>query len=294
MIMHYVYAHLTSTVGVVQRTGGQSGVPITKFRDALSPRNLITGGRKVIKRAMPLSVRTWLRRKELLTKHLLLPLRKVRDFGQLSRVTPISRDFGWTRGTPIDRYYIEQFLSRHATDIQGRVAEFQTDLYTSKFGAGRVIQSDVIHDTEGNPFATIVADIAGGARIPSSSFDCVLCTQVLLLVYDFRSAIQTLYRILKPGGVLLITVPGIGHKLVSDDPTAAGDFWRFTTISMRRLLQEVFPPDRVQVQSYGNVLAAVALLHGLAVEELEPDALEHWDPEFEVSIAVRAVKPELM
>jgi len=36
-------------------------------------------------------------------------------------------------------------------------------------------------------------------------------TQTLHLIYDVRSAIRTLHRVLKPGGVLLATFPGISQ-----------------------------------------------------------------------------------
>lgn len=248
-------------------------------------------GKRLIKAGVPFSIRSWLRCKELRVKRGFLPLKRIRNFGAFGRVTPISRDFGWTRGTPIDRYYIEQFLSRHAHDIRGHVAEFQTNRYTRQFGSACVTRSDVIHNAGGNPLATIVTDITDGAGIPSSTFDCVLCTQVLLLVYDFRSAIKTLHRILKPGGVLLLTVPGIGHKRIGVDE--GPDYWRFTTASVQRLFQEVFPADSLEIGAYGNVLAALALLHGLATEELKADELNYTDPEYELSIGVRAVRPQL-
>ena len=54
---------------------------------------------------------------------------------------------------------------------------------------------------------------------------------------------------------------------------------------------EVFPPEHVSVTVYGNVLAATALLYGLASTELRRDELDTRDPDYEVLIAVRAVKP---
>jgi hypothetical protein len=42
------------------------------------------------------------------------------DFGDLRRLAPVSRHFGVDRGTALDRYYIEGFLARHATDVRGR------------------------------------------------------------------------------------------------------------------------------------------------------------------------------
>src|ERR1041384_1893415 len=70
------------------------------------------------------------------------PVGKV-GFGSLRRTTPISGEFGLDRGEPVDRYYVEKFLERHAEDIRGRVLEIGDDRYTKKFGASRVIGSDV-------------------------------------------------------------------------------------------------------------------------------------------------------
>jgi hypothetical protein len=53
----------------------------------------------------------------------------------------------------------------------------------------------------------------------------------------------------------------------------------------------VFPEDSVRIETYGNVLAATAFLHGLSVEELTEDELDDSDPDYEVTIAIRAMKP---
>ena len=60
--------------------------------------------------------------------------------------------------------------------------------------------------------------------------------------------------------------------------------------SARRLFEEVFAAADVRVQTYGNVLTAVAFLHGLAVEELQQEELDHCDPDYEVLITVRCRK----
>lgn len=206
-------------------------------------------------------------------------------FGDLRRVVPMSRQWGFDRGLPIDRYYIEGFLARHAVDIRGRVLEIQDNVYTRRFGADRVTVSDVLHVIEGNPKATIVADLTEAHHIPSAMFDCIVLTQTLNYIYDVRAALKTVYRILKPGGVVLATVPGICQQA---DPGSG--FWHFTTMSVRQLFAEVFAATHVQVESHGNVLAAIAFLHGLATQELRQDELDYYDPEYEVSITVRAVK----
>ena len=210
------------------------------------------------------------------------------EFGTLRRVIPVSQDWGWDRGLPIDRYYIENFLTRHKEDIRGAVLEIGDDLYTRKFGSGRVVSKDVLHVVEGTPGATIIADLTSAEHVPSDAFDCILLTQTLQYVYDIRAALKTLYRILKPGGVLLATIPGMSG-LRHDE--WAGWFWGFTAVSARRLFEEAFPGNKVMIQAYGNVLVAISFLHGLAVEELRQEELDYRDSRYEVLITVRATKP---
>jgi SAM-dependent methyltransferase len=215
----------------------------------------------------------------------LRPLGGVR-FGSLRHVAPIARDFGFSRGRPVDRLYIERFLEAHAGDVRGRVLEVGDATYTHRFGGARVTRADVLHVQEGHAGATIVDDLATGARIPEAAFDCIVLTQTLQFVYDLPAAAATLHRALAPGGVLLATMPGI-------TPVSAGTWhdtwhWGFTEASARRLFAERFGPDRVEVRSFGNVLAATAFLQGLAAEELRIDELDVHDPSYPVIVTVRA------
>jgi SAM-dependent methyltransferase len=218
-----------------------------------------------------------------------LPVGRV-SFGNLRRLTPISRVFGFDRGTPVDRYYIEKFLAANASDIRGRVLEVGDDSYTRSFGGDRVRKSDVLHVSEENPKATIIADLSNADHIPSDSFDCIILTQTLHLIYDVRAAIATLHRILKPRGVLLTTFPGISQ--IDHYDWGSTWYWGFTQLSARRMFSEVFPQDNLKVEAQGNVLAAIAFLHGLALEELRREELDFRDRDYEVTISVRAVKEE--
>jgi SAM-dependent methyltransferase len=210
-------------------------------------------------------------------------------FGDLRRSQPISGWFGFDRGLPIDRYYIEQFLAAHADDIHGRVLEIGDSTYTRRFGGERVSRSDVLHIHEGHPAATFVGDLTNADHIPSNSFDCAIVTQTLHLIYDVGPALATLCRILKPGGVLLLTVPGISP--ISQDQWARFWYWSFTTLSVRRLLKEFFGPEDIALEAFGNVLAGCAFLQGVAAEELKPSDLEFHDRQYEIVIAARVTKP---
>ena len=209
--------------------------------------------------------------------------------GNLRRTKPVSDCFGFDRGMPVDRHYIEGFLARHAEDVHGRVLEVADAAYTRRFGGERVARADVLHARPGNPEATIVGDLCTGQGIPESAFDCIILTQVLPFLWDVPAAISNACRALKPGGVLLVTVPGIS-QISRHDADRWGDFWRFTSQSMRRLFGEAFDPRSVDVTTYGNVLAATAFLQGLAAGELRESELDERDPDYEVIIAVRAVR----
>jgi SAM-dependent methyltransferase len=200
-------------------------------------------------------------------------------------------DYGESRGQCIDRYYIEGFLTLYANNVRGHVLDFSDDTYARKFGGAKTTKVDVLHLSADNPNATIVADLAHGDKIPSDTFDCILCTQVLHCIYDVDAAVRTLYRVLKPGGVVLVTAPGI-QKIDSEDIRNEQEYWRFTSLCLRRLFEKVFPEGHVEVKAYGNPLTAIAFLHGLAVEDLRRKDLDYFHPDYEVSIALRAVKPK--
>ena len=210
-------------------------------------------------------------------------------FGQLRRTEPFTRDFGNSRGLEIDRYYIEKFISEHAVDIHGHVLEIKHNTYTLKYGGDRVTKSDVLHKVEGNPDATIVADLSNADHLPSNTFDTIIFTQTLQFIYDIQSTVATLHRLLKPGGILLATVSGMA-QISREDFEQWGEYWRFTSLSARLLFEEVFPKENVTVRSYGNVLTAVSFLEGLATEDLKKKELDATDSNYELIISVRAVK----
>src|ERR687894_427089 len=91
--------------------------------------------RQRIGAALPLRARRWLRAATLDSP--LSPARGRLDLGDLRRLTPISREYGYDRGTPIDRFYIENFLEEHSSSIRGRVLEISENTYTRRFGGAR-------------------------------------------------------------------------------------------------------------------------------------------------------------
>jgi SAM-dependent methyltransferase len=172
--------------------------------------------------------------------------------------------------------------------IKGRVLEIGDNAYTLHYGGKNVTQSDVLHVAWANETVTFVGDLSDVPQIPSDSFDCIILTQTLHFIYDFKAALYTCHRILKKGGVLLLTVPGISHI----DKGEWKDYWlwAFTDKSMRRLLSENFAPDAIQLQTYGNVYIATAFLYGMGLPEVRKDFLDVQDPAYQVIIAVSVTK----
>jgi len=210
--------------------------------------------------------------------------RKLR-FGDIGGTAPISDHFGFDRGTPIDRHYIEQFLRDNAGAVHGRVLEIGDDAYCRKFGGDRVSHCDILH-IRAVPKATIVGDMSQPGVLPRDTFDCAIVTQTLQFIYDMRAALEQLHASLKPGGVLLLTVPGISQ--IPRDEWGASCFWTLTPLSVGRLMQEVFGKGEVTIGCHGNVFAATAFLQGVAVEDIDARKLEITDPCYPVTVTASA------
>lgn len=213
------------------------------------------------------------------------------NLGDLERLNPVSRHWGFDRGTPIDRHFVGVFLHQHQEAIRGAVLEVGDDRYTRQFGGGRVLDSQVLHVYQAHAGVTMVGDLTRLDHVPAGQFDCAIITQTLQFIPDVAAAVRTIHRLLRPGGVALVTVPAIS-RIDRDLEGRWATEWSFTRRSMTRLFGEVFGPDQVTETVYGNVLVATAFLHGLAAEELTAEQLTHLDPDFEVLVGVRAVRAE--
>jgi glycosyltransferase involved in cell wall biosynthesis len=209
-------------------------------------------------------------------------------FGHLRRMTPLARGGVQPRGLPIERHYAEDFLGQHAEEIRGRVLEVGGDGRARRLGDSQVTRSDVLRVVEQAGKARFAEELPGGEGLPLEAFDCVIL-QALHLVDDVRAALGMMQRLLKPGGTLLMTVPGT----VSAFDPGQGDavaHWGFTGLAVRRLMAEAFDPEDVVVRVHGNVLAAIGCLEGVSAGELREEELAFEDPQYPLLITVLARK----
>ncbi|HVF81489.1 MAG TPA: methyltransferase domain-containing protein [Flavisolibacter sp.] len=208
---------------------------------------------------------------------------------KLDSLGPASRFFGEDRGTPIDRYYIDKFLTRQSHLITGTVLEIADSKYTKLYGH-KVSKYEILHVSSEHPKATIVGDLTVPDTLPANKIDCFVCTQTFNFIYAFSDAIKGAFHVLKPGGYLLATVAGIS-QISRYDMERWGDYWRFTTLSAQKAFEAVFGAGNVEVDYYGNCLAAVSLIRGIAAEELSREKLDSRDADFQITITVVAKKP---
>jgi SAM-dependent methyltransferase len=208
-------------------------------------------------------------------------------WGNLRRREPFSGYYGFDRGTPVDRFYIERFLAEHAQDIRGTVLEVGSARYARAFREPPPDHVEIVDVDAGNPEASIVADLSEPSSLPAGRFDCFILIQTLQLVADLDAALANAWQSLARGGVLLVSVPGITR---SDSDHVKADRWRFTPAGLDTLLAGTCSSGLREVTGFGNLTSALAFLLGLAAEELEESELSTMDPHFTVSVCARVEK----
>ena len=201
----------------------------------------------------------------------------------------IGNDYGFSRGTPVDRWYIHQFFVENAGLINGTCLEFGELTYIDKYGSNvskKVVfnYSKILHLQD----ESIDGDITNVAQLPDSEFDCIVCVNVLNFIYDIKSALLGLAKMLKNNGVVVLTVAGPVAHISRYDMARWGDFWRFTDKSISQLVNEAgLLVESVKI--YGNPFSCVTQINGYCVEDIGVEALLpiHSDYQLVIGLIVR-------
>jgi SAM-dependent methyltransferase len=88
-------------------------------------------------------------------------------------------------------------------------------------------------DLPGNPAATLLLEPDGTVPAPDSSFDAVISTQVLEHVVDPALYLSECFRVLEPGGRLLLSTHGT--FVYHPDPD---DYWRWTCAGLQKAVRD--------------------------------------------------------
>ncbi len=208
-------------------------------------------------------------------------------WGNLRRTAPLSSEHALDRGLPVDRHYIAEFLTDHAVDVRGDVMEMSRSTYTDAYGGARVTSVTIVDIDRSNEQATRYCDLCEPGSLPADAFDCIVFTQTLQYLADLDTAIENLWRALRPGAVLLLTVPAASRVAPVD-----GDYWRFTPAGLAVMLRDRLPAEAlVTTSGRGNSFAVAAQVVAASVEDVGRPSLVANDPAYPVVAMARVVKP---
>lgn len=197
----------------------------------------------------------------------------------------ISNDFGFQRGKPIDRVYIENFISQHVEKISGVCLEFGDTSYIDLFGKSVTEKYSFNYSNEpSEQNNNIMGDLTKLDTLSIDSFDCILCINVLNFIYDLPVAAEGLKKLLKPNGKIIITIAGVASHISRYDMDRWGDYWRFTDKSAAKLFKEAgFHIEKIQ--TYGNPYACSAQINGYSMEDLSKEKVVKSDPDYQLLVA---------
>lgn len=210
-------------------------------------------------------------------------------WGNLRNHLPVDGSGGSGRGTAIDQYYVSSFLEQVAADLKGRVLVFRDSTVVARH-AERSAVIEVIDVEPRNDQVTVLADPGSPGAIKPSSTDCIVLVDGLRWVADVEATLRTVWQGVAAGGVLLVAIPTLSP--VTDDALGL-DRWRLTPAGLAEVLRRACPDAEAEIMTFGNPVAAVALVAGLAAEDLDRAELGASDPRFAVVAAARVRKPEV-
>ena len=216
------------------------------------------------------------------TLGLLVPPPGAVDFGDLRRLTNLCYEFGFSRGDPIDRHYLRRFVEATRSLVHGRVVEVGGRMSNRATYGYDAATEYVALDLGASDEVTMVADITDPASLAPASVDTFVCFNVLEHIAEPQKAVDTMRRALRPGGVALALTPTVQRLHAMPN-----DYWRPMPAGLAHLFRAY---ASVETHVYGNILASVAALMGIAAEELDPGELDRADPNYPVAVAVVARK----
>jgi len=157
----------------------------------------------------------------------------------------LTRRIGRALTAKLTRVTLDRFIVAHASS--GRTLDLgaQTGPYAGYF------PRRVALDLRPTPGVHVVGD-AAALGFAEATFDVVLCTEMLEHVPDPQRVIDEMRRVLRPGGLLLLTT-----RFLFPIHDAPHDYFRFTKYGLRHLLRRF---EILELQEETDAVGALAVL----------------------------------
>lgn len=157
----------------------------------------------------------------------------------------LTKRIGRALSAKLTRLTLDRFIVAHGSS--GRTLDLgaQTGPYAAHF------PRRVALDLHPGPGVHVVGD-AQALGFADASFDVVLCTEMLEHVPEPQRAIDEMRRVLRPGGLLLLTT-----RFLFPIHDAPHDYFRYTKYGLRHLLRRF---DILELQEETTAVGALAVL----------------------------------
>lgn len=152
------------------------------------------------------------------------------------------------------RSNVTRFLDLWSHNLDGQALAIldiapQDHAGAQAFFKGRLTTLDI----DPSSGADVIADICGPIpQLHGARFDVIVCTEVLEHVLQPFAAVNQLFDLLAPGGVLLVTTP-FNFRIHGPLP----DCWRFTEHGLRALLRSFADVTVTPLETPGRPLMPI-------------------------------------
>ena len=202
----------------------------------------------------------------------------------------LSNDYGDSRGTPITRFYIQDFFLNLNHFDWGNCLEFGDNRYIKQFGKNVTENHTFKFSNKFKHHDNIFyGDLTKFSTLPEKKFDLIVCTNVLNFIFDVKSAIRGIHRMLKKNGKCIVTVDGPSSHISRFDMERWGDFWRFTNLSAKKIFEQLNFKVEKNI-TYGNPYACSAQLNGFSTQDIDQSKLFPSDQDYQLLIALYLTK----
>ena len=206
----------------------------------------------------------------------------------LKSIKIYSEKFGFDRGTPIDRYYINTFLENLKLENSfNRSLEFGEIHYSDRFKVKeKYFLSHPAYETRAISSKQISFDLNSAHNYDGIKFDLILSTNVINFTKNPFVSIKHHMDMLNSGGTLVLTASA-SMPISKFDAERWGDYWRIAPDGLNQLLRTL--NCEYDIHSFGSFVTSIAFLCGLSAEEVDPLDLNENDDRYPI-IVVSIIK----